>query len=144
MNSILKYRAGFLPKIYIRHKKQRKVQKLTCTAITDTSVLYDYIDLYAKYICVHDMQECLSSAVVPSLQEQIQVVQEFNNTIHNVQSVHDLQGIILKLIITHDASSLDALINTLQQYNNCIDIIRSIIEYTNDIPLPSNENEIIL
>jgi hypothetical protein len=97
-----------------------------------------------KYICVHDAQQCLSSALLPPLQQQIKTVQDFNTIVHNLESLHDLQGVVLKLIITHDDVALTALTQEIQSYNNNIDIIRAIIEYANTLPLPSNENNVNL
>jgi hypothetical protein len=110
----------------------------------DTTVLYDYVDLYMKYICVHDAQQCLSSAILPPLQEQIKIVQDFNTIVHDLKSLHDLQGVILKLIITHDDKALATLTEEIQSYNNNIDMIRAIIEYANALPLSSNENVVNL
>lgn len=109
----------------------------------DHNILFDYVDLYSKYICVHDVQRCLSSAFIPPLQEQIDVVRHFNDILHDVRSVHDLQGVILKLTITHDDVALDTLVSTIQQYNNNIHIIRDIVEYANAASLPTNQDNSI-
>lgn len=110
----------------------------------DTTVLYDYVDLYMKYICIHDAQQCIPSAIFPPLQEQIKIVQDFNTIVHDIGKVHDLQGIILKLLITHDDNALATLTERIQDYNNSIDMIQTIIEYANTLPLPSNEHVVHL
>ncbi len=117
----------------------KQLRRLHCVEYTDTSVLFDYIDLYTKYMCLHDAQQCLATAIIPPIQEQVKVVQSFNNILHDVGRVHDLQGVILKLIINHDDKALDALTTTLEQYNNNIDVIHAIVDYTRDSSLPSND-----
>jgi hypothetical protein len=73
------------------------------------------------------------------MQEQVKVVQSFHNILQDIGRVHDLQGVILKLIINHDDTALDALTTTLEQYNNDIDVIHAIIDYTRDSSMPSND-----
>jgi hypothetical protein len=43
------------------------------------------------------------------------------------------------LLITHDENALSTLKETLQEYNNAINIIKAIIDYTNNTSTPSNE-----
>lgn len=129
-----------------KHISVRLPRKKICCAMpsVESNVLFDYIDIYMKYICVHDAQQCLSSAIVPPLQEQIMIVQNFNSVLHDLGSVHDLQGVILKLMITHDEQALKTLTQEINEYNNNINLIRAIIEYTSSIPLPSNEMSVNL
>jgi hypothetical protein len=132
-------------KLCLQHpfKKYKIKQKFMFRSIAlpevDTAVLYDYIDLYLKYVCVSDAQQCLSSAIIPPLQEQLQIVQKFGSIMHDIGHVHDLQGVIIKLMITHDDKALETLTEEIQNYNNNIALIRTIIEYANTLPLPSNE-----
>lgn len=121
------------------YKKTMLSKKLQCIDGTEPNVLYDYIDLYSKYICIHDVQQCLSGVYVPPLQEQISIVQTFHSIMQDIGSVHDLQGVILKLLITHDENALSNLTENLQEYNNAINIIKAIIDYTNNTSTPSNE-----
>lgn len=130
--------------IYPQRKPKRSLPQTHCLATTDTTVLFDYIDLYTKYICIHDAQQCLSSAFVPPLQEQIKIVQHFNTITHELGNVHDLQGVLLKLIITHNDQAVESLTEQLEQYNNSIAVLHAIVDYTNTVSLPSNELEVSL
>ncbi len=123
-----------------KHCNKKKIlHKHKCISGTEPNVLYDYVEIYSKYVCIHDVQQCLSGIAIPSLQEQISIVKSFQSIMQDIGSVHDLQGIILKLLIAHDDNALSTLIDSLQQYNNSIDIIKNIVEYTNNTSIPSNE-----
>lgn len=104
----------------------------------DTMVLFDYIDLYSKYMCVQsDVNTCTQQIIIPSIAEQYQVVKTFMSISHHLHHLHDLEGVILKLIISHDVETLNKLLSSLEEYNTSIDIIKNIISYTQSIPTPS-------
>jgi hypothetical protein len=126
-------------------KSKNYRQMHICKIAENSAVLFDYVDLYSKYICVHPIEHastatsCIQQIIVPSIDEQYNVVKAFTSIAHQVHHMHDLEGVILKLLITHEIEPLQSLLSSLEQYNASIDLIKNIVAYTNDIPLPSIE-----
>ena len=114
-----------------------------CKIAQDTAVLFDYVDIYNRYICSHSVEHastvnsCIQQIIIPSINEQYEVVKTFTSITHQVRHMHDLEGVILKLLITHDVESLQSLLSSLEEYNTSIELIKNIVAYTNEIPMPS-------
>lgn len=141
----LSYRLNTQPKMHQRCNVKKSLymhtakQHLTliCRA-HDTAVLFDYVDLYSKYMCAQpDVTACAQQIIIPSISEQYQVVKTFMSISHQVHHLHDLEGVILKLIIAHDVETLNSLLSSLEEYNASIDLIKNIITYTQSIPMPT-------
>jgi hypothetical protein len=127
------------------HNRNHNCQKHICKIAQSSAILFDYVDLYSKYICVHPVEQtstinnCIQQIIVPSIDEQYQVVKAFSTIAHQLHHMHDLEGIILKLLITHENEPLQSLLSSLEEYNASIELIKNIVAYTNDIPIPSIE-----
>ena len=141
MKSLLSRKVGqLLPSKYnARHLRKTYV----CKVATDTSVLFDYVDLYSKFICVHPsahtftIDTCVQQMIIPSIAEQYQVVKQFTSITHQLHHMHDLEGVVLKLLITHEVEPLTDLLNSLEEYNASIELIKNIVGYAQAIPMPS-------
>jgi hypothetical protein len=91
-------------------------------------------------MCVHpDVSSCAQQIIIPSVSEQYQVVKTFIAITHQLRHLHDLEGVILKLIIAHDVETLNSLLHSIEEYNASMDVIKSIVTYTQSIPMPSIE-----
>lgn len=145
MKSIFYNSNRVLPSI-LRVKKSKHYRQMhVCKIAQDTAVLFDYVDLYSRYICVHPIEHvsiansCIQQIIVPSIDEQYNVVKAFTSITHQVHHMHDLEGVILKLLITHEMEPLQSLLSSLEQYNASIDLIKNIVAYSKDIPMPTIE-----
>ncbi len=116
------------------HQKRKTLRMMAVPM--ETSVLFDYVDLYSKFLCVHDTP-CIDQMVVPLLSEQYDVVKSFSTITHHLQHMHDLEGVVLKLLLTKDVEALNHLISTVEEYNANTEEIKSVIEYAQSLPLPS-------
>jgi predicted AlkP superfamily pyrophosphatase or phosphodiesterase len=125
---------------------QRTFQKKTyrknnnfCNALPahDSSVLFDYINLYGRFMCDHTTQQaikmCVNNVVLPPIQEQYDVVYAFHAFIQHVGHMHGLEGVLLKFLVTHDDNAINHLAQSLEEYNQSIETIKSIVAYSENV-----------
>jgi hypothetical protein len=108
---------------------RRKVISGTENIIIDNNIIFDYIDLYSKYVCSTPSM-CSTEMIIPSIQEQYDILKNYYNIIHHLHNTHHLDGVILELLITDKKEALDILINSIDEYNNSTDMINNIVELT--------------
>ncbi len=101
----------------------------------DTNVLIDYVSLYTQYLCSSDSQTCFENIILPSINEQYDVVKTYMDTLHELKHIHDLGGVIFKLCIMHDKDALDALKAAVHELNNVNGLIGNIIDYAREQPI---------
>lgn len=106
---------------------KRRVIPESNNLIIDNNIIFDYVDLYSKYICSKP-SICSMEMNIPSLQEQYDILKNYYTIIHHLHNTHNLDGVILELLISKKQEMLDILVNSINEYNNSIDMIKTIVE----------------
>lgn len=135
--NLSKHHHKLVSKHSINNKSQRKKKVVVC-ASPESNVLIDYITLYTQYMCSADAQTCMNTIILPPINEQYDIVKNYLSTLHELQHIHNLEGLIFRLCASHEDEALEALKLSVNDLNNANVVIQSIIEYVRDQPLPSD------
>lgn len=99
------------------------------------SVLFDYVNAYAAYVCKPSIvKECIDHMVVPPPGEQLRVLQGLFDVMTRVDP-NGLEGVFMKLLIVNDIRAVDTLVDSLQMYNDSVEMVNAIIRYSYNIPV---------
>lgn len=115
-----------------------KRKRFVTSVAPESNVLIDYVTLYTQYMCSADAQTCMNTVILPPINEQYDIVKNYLATLHELQRIHNLEGLIFRLCATHENEALEALKLSINDMNNANAVIQSIIEYVRDQPLPSD------
>lgn len=122
----------FIPKI------QNK-RKIATRAMTPDSILFDYVNAYASYICKPtEVMECVQNMIVPPVQEQLRILQGLTEVQSRVNT-QNLDGVFMKLIMVQDDATVGQLMMVLDIFEKCLDVINAIVRASYDIPVDVTE-----
>ena len=104
-------------------------------AVHNDSVLFEYLDTYAKYVCKYEKtNDCLDKMIVPPPEQQLSIINSLME-ISGKHDIKDLEGVIFKLLILKDEHAIDTLLNAASVHNQSLDVIQSIIDYAFSLPI---------
>jgi hypothetical protein len=113
-------------------------------AVAESGVVMDYVTTYGQYICAGpDPFECIRNMILPPPEEQQKIVLRLFEISQQVD-MQGLNGVFMKLLITHDDSAVDTLLEMLKMHNMSTDVINSIIRYSREIPLPNGTDSLLI
>jgi hypothetical protein len=114
--------------VNVRHGRIRVLPRC---ALPQDSIVPDFLYAYTTFICKNP--ECIKTMVIPPVYEQLYIMQQM----FDVSSKVDISGLeepFMKLLLMHDSQGVDVLTRALIQYQKSKDVIKSVIEYTKEIP----------
>lgn len=94
----------------------------------------EYIETCARYLCHQGDGICVQSLLVPPLDEQRYILTSLHQLAMQTD-IEGLQGFFIKLLIHHDTDSITRLLEAAMNYNQAMDLIRSIAAYTESLPI---------
>lgn len=108
-------------------------------AMSPESILFDYVNAYASYICKPtEVIECVQNMIVPPVHEQLRVLQGLVEVQSRVNT-QNLDGVFMKLIMVRDDVTVGKLMTALDVFDKCMSVINTIIRYSYDIPIDVKE-----
>jgi len=108
------------------------------------NVLIDYVTTYGQYIChPYNIKECIDMIILPPVYEQLRILQELQKAM-SIVDLEGLEGVAMKLLISHDEETLHTLLQALVRFHENRDLINAIIRFTYEISIDGNHASIAL
>ena len=126
-----------LKNIYTKPKIVNKARASTITKFMPENISMEYVDMYGRYICHADFA-CVNSIVLPSIDEQIRIVNNFNTLSFQIGKMHGLDDVFFSLINYNQVELLQKLIlinNQIGDIDMNILQIKELIKHLNNSDL---------
>ena len=95
-----------------------------------SAVSYAYMEMFATYVCAgaRDAAACVSSAVIPPLEDQLSIVSDMVAIQHSAP-VSGFEGAVMQLLIARDGQALAALLDHVVALREAHDGIEALLRY---------------
>ena len=108
------------------------------------NVLIDYVTTYGQYICHPDkIKQCIDMIILPPTYEQLRILQELQKAM-SIVDLEGLEGVAMKLLISHDEDTLHTLLQALVRFQENRDLINAIIRFTYEISTDGSHESIAI
>lgn len=129
-------KASVVKPIQITRRTPSRLYK-PCRAFPEYSL--DYLNMFSTFVCKANMQ-CMNHMILPSIDEQQETVKKFLEVEHSVESLHGLDPLVFKLLISHQDSYVSDLVDYIKYVTEIEHKIDDIINFVNHLPAPINES----
>lgn len=129
--SLARHRVLPLHLKYVK-SRLRSSEMVEAVTVDQYRVVYEYLEAYSAFICAMAPQPhiCMEQMIVPSVDEQVRVVNELSNV-----QANGLEGIFMKLILLHEDEAIQTLEKAMEQHDTSEKVIRAILDYASSKPI---------